>query len=230
MPNSSYLCSTGLRTLYPSTTDAAFDAATGVVAFDVRAVPLLWLAMFRPGDIAEQSITVETDASAVVAEFDFARGEFVEVVPDPEAGASETVEAAAPLAEKGAALAGLDAAVPVLNRLFAAEGALDEHAALLRRAVERSPGAYLTIELDEIEALWEPGTFAPALREALACLDGEAGPGRERLLELTGLRTGRPFPPARLLLDGIDAEDDDHWNLVRLLGASFGADVPWETA
>ncbi|RRR98584.1 hypothetical protein [Glycomyces terrestris] len=232
MPNSSYLCATGLRTLYPSTTDAGFAPATGVVAYDVRCVPLLWLALFRPADLVTQTIVVEDDPDEVFYEFG-PDGDLVEVEPgeddDDEDDDEDVVEATAPLAPKDRALAQLDAAVPVLNRIFAAEGPLDGHAAMLRAAVAAAPGVYVTVELDEIEGLWEPGTFQPALREALACLDGGAAAGRAHLAAISQLREGRPFPPARMLLDGGDGfEDDDHWNFVRLLGANFSAAVPWE--
>ncbi|SDD16416.1 hypothetical protein [Glycomyces harbinensis] len=229
MPNSSYLCATDLRSLYPSTTDKGFDPSKGVVAFDVRCVPLLWLAMFRPADLLTQTITVEADPDATYYTFG-PDGDFVEIETPPEEAEDQNVEATALLAPRDRALAQLDAAVPVLGRLFAAEGPLEEHAAMLRRAVAASPGAYLTVELDEIEGLWEPGTFQPALRAALESLDGEGDPeaGRVHLIELAQLRPGRPFPPARLLLDDGESADDDIWNLVRLLGASFSAPVPWE--
>lgn len=228
MPNSSYLCATGRPSLYPSTTDKDFAPPTDVVAYDVRCVPLLWLAMFRPADLVTQTIVIEPDPDAVHYKFG-PDGDFVEIAT-PE-GEDEIVTATAPLAPKDRALAQLDAAVPVLNRLFAAEGPLDGHAAMLRRAIAAAPGAYLTIELDEIEGMWEPGTFQPALHAALASLDGETDPeaGRAHLIELAQLRPGRPFPPARLLLDEHgEVEDDDYWNFVRLLGANFNAEVPWE--
>ncbi|MFG2919669.1 hypothetical protein ACGF0D_43230 [Kitasatospora sp. NPDC048298] len=216
MANYSYLCSADVASLYPSSQVAGFDSQSGVLAHDVSCVPLLWLALFRPADLVTGVFTVdEEDEDEEEAE----------------------LEATAPLVAKDRALAQLDAALPVLNRLFAAEGTLDGHAALLRQAVEKAPDAYLTIELDEIEALWEEGTFQPALRAALACFDGvsDGGTGmaadRARLIELSQLRPGRPFPPARLLIDGSETRsDDDCWNFVRLLGAAFMAEVPWETA
>ncbi|GAA1695707.1 hypothetical protein GCM10009830_49540 [Glycomyces endophyticus] len=230
MPNSSYLCATDQRTLYPSTTDKGFVPDTDVVAYDVRCVPLLWLALFRPADLVAQTIVIEPDPDAVYYEFG-PDGDFVEVETPAEEAVDQVVEAVAPLVGKDLALARLDAAVPVLNRLFAGEGPLDEHAAMLRRAVADAPGAYLTIELDEIEGLWEPGTFQPALRAALASLEApaDAEADRARLVEIAQLREGRAFPPARMLLgDQTGVEEDDYWNLARLLGASFSAEVPWE--
>ncbi|MFB7476216.1 hypothetical protein [Kitasatospora sp. NPDC056184] len=226
MANSSYLCATDVASLYPSSQVPGFDPRGGVVAHDVSGVPLLWLALFRPADLVTGVFTIDEDD-----------------LDDDEDG---EVEATAPLAAKDRALAQLDAALPVLNALFAAEGPLDGHAALLRQAVEKAPGAFVTIELEEIEGVWEEeGAFQPTLRAALACLDGPGGgdvpdggtdpaadpaADRARLVALSRLRPGRPFPPARLLLDDLEAGEDDYWNLVRLLGTTFDADVPWETA
>ncbi|MFG3340942.1 hypothetical protein [Glycomyces sp. NPDC048151] len=224
MPNSSYLCTTDRESLYPSTTDDGFEPDTGVVAYDVRCVPLLWLALFRPADIRTETILIEADPDATFYEFDEATGDFVETDEEDE---DEEVEAVAPLVAKDLALAQLDAALPALNRIFEAEGPLDEHAAMLRDAVAAAPGKFITVELDEIEGLWEEGAFQPALRAALAAMDGGAA-GRDELVAIAQLRTGRTFPPARLLLADHEPVDDDYWNLSRLLGASFSAPVPWE--
>jgi hypothetical protein len=226
MPNSSYLCTSDQESLYPSTTVEGFEPATDVVAYDVRCVPLLWLALFRPADLRTQTILIEADPDAVYAEFDEATGDFVEFEDYEEE--DEIVEAVAPLVTKDKALAQLDAALPVLNRLFETEGPLDDHAAMLRQAVAAAPGSFITIELDEIEGLWEEGTFQPALRAALAGFDGSAVADRANLIEIAQLRAGRPFPPARMLLADHEPVDDEYWNLSRLLGASFSASVPWE--
>jgi len=228
MPNSSYLCTADRDTLYPSTTMEGFAPATDVVAYDVRCVPLLWLALFRPADLRTQTIVIEADPDAVYAEFDEVTGDFVELEDYEEE--DEIVTAVAPLVAKDRALAQLDAALPVLNRLFAPEGPLDDHAAMLRRAVAAAPGRFVTVELDEIEGLWEAGTFQPALRAALAGFDASADAAAERanLIDIAQLRAGRPFPPARMLLADHEPVDDDYWNLSRLLGASFSGAVPWE--
>jgi hypothetical protein len=137
MPNSSYLCATDRSSLYPSTTEKDFAPPTDVVAYDVRCVPLLWLAMFRPADLLTQTIVIEPDPDAVHYEIG-PDGDFVEIAT-PE-GEDEIVTATAPLAPKDRALAQLDAAVPMLNRLFAAEGPLDDHAAMLRRVPDDRAG------------------------------------------------------------------------------------------
>jgi len=128
-------------------------------------------------------------------------------------------------------LAQLDAALPALHRLFGDEGRLDEHVALLRQGVAEAPGRFVTIELEEIAVMHSSTEeYYAMLRDALASLDEptDVTADRERLVGLAQLRPGRPFPPARLVLDGLDAPDDDWWNHSRLLGTRYLRAVPWE--
>ncbi|MEV5750834.1 hypothetical protein AB0L00_23675 [Actinoallomurus sp. NPDC052308] len=181
-----------------------------VLAEDVFCVPLLWLAMFRPADLVTATFPPEDE-------------------DDEEDG---PIEATAPLAPKERALAQLDAAIPALNRIFDGAGPLDDHAALLREGLASMPGRSVTIELYEIAVLNDEERFYRDLRTALDSLDrpGDLAADRARLADLAQLREGRPFPPARLVLDGLDAPDDDQWNHTRLLGTRFLRPVPWETA
>ncbi|WP_416970890.1 hypothetical protein [Streptomyces sp. 4F14] len=267
MSNSSYLCVSDRPVLYPSSQDPDFVPRTGVVATDAQAVPLLWLALFRAGDLVTKVFTFDEDDD------------------DDEVDEDDVIEATAPLAPKDRALAQLAAALPALARLFPGAPDLAGHAALLREAVERAPGAYVTVELDEIAGLWEgeeEGSFVPALTAALEGFEGVEGgagvadpasghnaeavdpasgagvgavgeggavgageaspasggragraassptPARTALLGLTRLDPAHPFPPARLLLDALEAGDGDYWNFTRLLGTAFAAEVPWE--
>ena len=130
------------------------------------------------------------------------------------------------------ALAQLDAALPALHSIFEGAGRLDDHAALLREGVASMPGRFVTIELYEIAVLIDEEEFYRDLRAALGSLDRAAdlAADRARLVNLAQLREGRPFPPARLVVDGLDAPDDDWWNHSRLLGTRYLRPVPWETA
>ncbi|GAB3990393.1 hypothetical protein GCM10029978_118160 [Actinoallomurus acanthiterrae] len=180
-----------------------------VLAEDVYCVPLLWLAMFRPADLVTATFSPEDE--------------------DDEDG---PIEATAPLAPKERALAQLDAALPALHRIFDGAGRLDDYAALLKEGVASMPGRSVTIELYEIAVLIDDERFYRDLRTALGSLDqpGDLAADRARLTDLAQLREGRPFPPARMLLDGLDAPADDEWNHTRLLGVGFLRPVPWETA
>jgi hypothetical protein len=177
-----------------------------VLAEDVYCVPLLWLAMFRPADLVTATFPPD----------------------DPDDDDEGPIEATAPLAPKERALAQLDAALPALHEIFDGAGRLDDHAALMRQGVESMPGRFVTIELYEIAVLIDEETYYRDLRAALGGLDRPGTADRARLTDLAQLREGRPFPPARLVLDGLDAPDDDWWNHSRLLGASYLRPVPWE--
>ncbi|MDN3355779.1 hypothetical protein [Actinomadura sp. DC4] len=207
MANRSYLFVGDHEGINPGWRAGVPDLGQQVLAEDVYCVPLLWLAMFRPADLVTTTFPPED--------------------PDDDEG---PIEATAPLAPKGRALAQLDAALPSLHEIFDGAGRLDDHAALLRQGVEEMPGRFVTIELYEIAVLIDERTFYRDLRAALGGLDRPGPPGRARLADLAQLREGRPFPPARLVLDGLDASDDDCWNHSRLLGVSFLRPVPWEPA
>jgi len=208
MANRSYLFVSDHDGICPAWVEGVEEPEQLVLAEDVYCVPLLWLALFRPADL--RTTTFPADEDDDVAEF----------------------PVTAPLATKERALAQLDAALPTLNRLFAAEGPLDEHAALLRDGIAGMPGGFVTVDLYEIAVLRDEDAYHRTLRAALASFEepGDAAADRERLVDLAQLRPGRPFPPARLLLDERDAADDDWWNFVRLLGAGFVRPVPWEKA
>ncbi|WP_162906948.1 hypothetical protein [Allorhizocola rhizosphaerae] len=208
MSNNSYLFVSDYDGICPDFVGGIPDLGQTVLAEDRSCVPLLWLAMFRPPDL-------------VTATFQPA---------DPEDDDEDEVKVIAPLAPKDRALAQLQAALDVLDRIFAQEGSLREHAALLRAGVESMPGKFVTINPYEIAVLGGEQEFYDTQRDALASLDepGDLIVARQRLADLTALRLGRPFPAARLALDDLDAPEDDWWNHSRLLGNSFERPVPWE--
>ncbi|WP_405096615.1 hypothetical protein [Micromonospora sp. NBC_01412] len=203
MANRSYLFVTDHDGICPAWADVP-DIANQVLAEDVYAVPLLWLAMFRPDDLATATFPPDDD--------------------------DDEVRVTAPIAPTRRALDQLDAALPTLARLFADEGPLHEHAALLREGVAGMPGRFVTIDPYEIAVLIDERDYYGHLHAGLASLDVPGDPvvDRERLIDLAQLRPGRPFPPARLVLDQLDAADDDWWNHSRLLGSGFQRPVPWE--
>jgi len=137
-------------------------------------------------------------------------------------------ETEAPIAKREIALRQLRDATPFLNRVFAAEGTFDEHAALLERALRDGSGDFVTIELEEIAALSE--TFEDDFRACLATMNGDVSDTAKRnLLEMAGIKTLPHIPPARLFLDGNSVVDPiDQVNLCRILGTSHIRPVPWE--
>lgn len=222
MSNNSYLVFVDEPSLYPSSQVATFSPEADGVAFDVYAIPLLWLALFRPGDIVEQSIHVDADPDAVVTVWDPVTGERRE-----EAEQDEDFDVSAPLVDISIALAQLAAATPRLSHLFDTD--LQPHAVLLAQAIESGERKFITIELDEIEALWEPDTFWPTLTAALASFDvpGDDAQDRQRFVELSSLRAA-PIPAADVLFGSIEPPADEQWNFARALGVGFIRPVPWE--
>jgi hypothetical protein len=212
--NRSFLCASSHREIYPSFVDPSYDSDTRTIATDVYAVPLLWLALFRPEDIVAKTFHVEEDEEGEPA---------------------GDVYVEAPVASRADALSALGTAVPVLNALFKVEGPLDSYADYMARAVADAPGEYVTAELQEISCLYPTEEeFFALLRDALRVMAGIPVEDAKRcLVQVADLRLGRPFPPADMLLTDYAAEDDDHWNHCRILGAGareggIGRSVPWE--
>jgi hypothetical protein len=208
MSNKSYLCVTKRKTTYPSWVGRRYDPDQQTVACDVYCVPLLWTALFRPADIVRKTFTV--DGEKVVTE--------------------------APLATRNKAIRQLDEAVPYFNRLFRREGSLDEYAAFLRQVLQESEYKYVTIELHEIACMTDPAQeYFDIFRIALAGIGEDlSSAAKIRFKNIAWLRKLRKFPPARLVLDGLQsASDSDDANHCRILGAGaqstgFGRPVPWE--
>src|SRR4051794_17579915 len=186
MSSYSYLCSSPLETIYPSFVQPGYDSDQQTIACDVECVPLLWLTLFRAGDLVTKEFTVD--------------------------GGSLTVEA--PLTTKAKALAAMRWARPSLVEAFRDRGSLDPFLDMLAAAITAAPHEHVSIELQEIAALYpSEHAFHTLLRETLTAIEASSPAQTERLVELSQLRPGRPFPPVRLLLDGLTGHDDDHWNL-----------------
>jgi hypothetical protein len=202
MSNYSYLCTSDLETTYPSFVDKQYNPDQQTIACDVECVPLVWLALFRPADLINKTYMVE----------------------------GRQVATTAPLCELATALKHLDEALPYFNAVFSEEGALDEFFALLRKGVAAGDAKYVTIEMQEIACLYSSeqdfyGKFLVALTNIQTKSEHDA---KDLFTKLANMRRGRKFPPARLILDRIKAEDHDIWNHCRILGTSSSRPVPWE--
>ncbi len=195
MPNRSYLCFVDKPSLH--------WAKSRILAMDARAVPLLWLALFRPRDVLRED------------------------GPDED---SEPGLRFAPVAARDTALAQLDAAVPYLNRVFEDQGRLDDHAALFKKVFGRSRLRFVAIDLLEVAYTDDPEAYYQQLLAALTALEKERPPAAARtaLLALAPLRLRKKFPPARCLLDDSRITRDDEWNMARLFGTEWEDPVPWE--
>lgn len=213
MSNRSYLCGTNLQETYPSFVDPDYDPDEQTLACDVYCVPLLWLGMFRPADIVAKTFTVPTDEE----------DETVEVPTE------------APLVERAKAIAQLKESLAYFNKLFAKEGSLDDYHTFLLEVLETADYQYVTIELQEVAALEDSEQeFYDTFRAALAGIGNDFSPeAKQRLVDIAQFQDLEKFPPARMLLDDLEAEDEDYWNHCRVCGAGenvsgLGRAVPWE--
>lgn len=210
MANYCFLCVTNTKTIYPHWTSRRYDADRQIVSSDVYSIPLLWFALFRPADMTRKTFTLEGKKVAVQA----------------------------PLTTVKGSIRQLDDAVPYLNRLFRREGPLDEYAAFLRQALEGVEYRYITIDLHEIAIMERTRKeYYDIFRNVLGCIEGKlmTSPAKGALKQFAGLRKLKKFPPARFILDGLKAvQDNDAEIHTRLLGCGGqssvygGRHAPWE--
>jgi hypothetical protein len=210
MGNCAFLCVTNTRTIYPNWS-RRFIHDRQLVSTDVYAIPLMWLALFRPEDMARKTLTLEGRKHALQA----------------------------PLATVKKAIRQLDEAVPYFNRLFRREGPLDEYAAFLREELEGIEYRYITIDLHEIAIMMEYTlkAYYDEFRIALERIaeNDLSSASKIQFKRIAGLRKLKKFPPARFILDGLKAVNDNDCEIhTRLLGCGGqssmygGRHVPWE--
>lgn len=206
MSNYSYLCSTNIKAIYPAHSDPNYNSEKQTIACDVYAVPLLWLGLFRAGDFLYAELPIEDG----------------------------TVSVESPIVASRTAIARLRRAIPYFNRIFRDEGPLDLHTAALIEAIRSAGRKYVTLEMDEVAAVWDKGPrhFYASLRKAFGFIETETTirAARALLIELANLRLneGRPFLTIARYSSGDMGHGDDEWNFVRLLGARLHRPVPWE--
>lgn len=126
MSNRSYLAASNADTIYPSFAQKGYDAPNQLIATDVESLPLLWLAMFREGDLCRKVFKVQ----------------------------GQEVPAFAPVCTKEKALAQLDQAIPYLSKILPKLGSLKDYGAMFRSAIEPLPYRFVSIELEEIAGLY----------------------------------------------------------------------------
>ena len=115
-----YLCVTPHEGVYPSEHYADFEPEEHILARAADITPLLWLAMFRPGDLRD----VPTRTGS--------------------AGELRRTRETALVTSRHQALTNLHASVAVLDRLL--RGSLSGHAELLHEAMRSMLGGTVTIE------------------------------------------------------------------------------------
>lgn len=200
MSSTAYLCVTGIGRLYPSARDPRFDPARHTIAAGAGAVPLLWFALFRPGDLKRQSVR------------------------PIDGGPEDAVDALAPIAPVDRAVNQLTAAVPALDELFGGRwGSFAGQAKLLGAALRSAGLAYVTIELDEVEAGQDAVAYRENMRRVLRFFDA---PEKEIGAMAGGGENDIVATFARMC--ALDPAADAEANARHIIGARHERPVPWE--
>jgi hypothetical protein len=198
MSNRAYLTACEHERIYPWFGDLAFDRDREVLLACDGCVPLLWMCLFAESDLRAHAFTV--------------RG--------------HTLDKVAPLAERVTAIARLRARKPLLSAWFTRNGGLDAFVDLLATHLEAQPGKFVSIELDEIEALNAEYDMVDVVRTALERLDAEQETCLDLLVPLSTLLEDRPFlPPGEVARSGAR---EDTWNVFRLIGGGWVLETPWD--
>lgn len=205
MANRAYLCCTNLDHTYPSVRNARYREDVHTLASARDRIPLLWLALFAPGNL-------RTDELA--------------------SSDGETARPLAPVAPRREALTRLVGAASRIEKAFPKIGPLDAHVEPFRRMLQSARGKFLTVELDEIRALSSSGrAFDDRLRKALSYLAG--GPVRgiaPALCALSGVEPARRLVPPKELFARARPTKADLFACLSVVGTSHIRDVPWEDA
>ena len=190
MANRAYLAVSNLETLYPSLAEPGYQPERQLVATHTTFIPLLWLALFREKDLRRQ-------------------------VFHPDGG---EIEVLGPLCRRETALGQLKTGLAYLEHIFPGLGPLREYGTMLGRALESVPFDHVTLELEEIGALYpRQHRFGELLTLALRGFDRpaevrfscpdvtKAASGQGGSLDLAGL--GDIPPEIRILLERFQVPD-----------------------
>ena len=176
----------------------AFDPQRDVGLACDGCVPLLWMCLFSVADLYTHDFTL--------------RG--------------HTLTAVAPLAERKQAIARLRARKPLLSAWFRENGGLDAFVDLLAAHLEAQAGRFVSIELEEIEALNDEYDISDVVRTALQRLEDEDETCLDLLAPLSTVLEDRPFlAPQQAARSGAR---EDSWNVYRLIGGGWLLPTPWD--
>ena len=126
MANRAYLAVSNLDSLYPSLAEQGYNPARQLVATQEAGIPLLWLTLFREGDLRRQVLRVNR----------------------------KEIRALAPICRREKALGQLREGIAHLERILPGLGPLCEYGALFGKALEAVDFEYVTLEVGEIAELY----------------------------------------------------------------------------
>jgi len=199
MSNRAYLTCCDHERIYPAFGDLPFEAKRDVALACDGCVPLLWLGLFAASDLRTHTFTL--------------RG--------------QTLTATAPLAERKTAIARLRARERFISSEFVPNGGVSALLGPLVQHLEAQSGEFLSIELEEIEALQAEYDIPAVLTKVLQLLDAEDPACMNLLVPLSTVIESRPFlAPEKAAASGVR---QDLANVYRMIGGGWLAPTPWDS-
>jgi hypothetical protein len=207
--NFAWLTTAAYRHTFPRVRELGYEPELHTVARCAWSVPLLWLPLFRVGDLTVEDVTLED---------------------------GRTLHDPAPVVETKVALKRLARAVPRLNALYPRRGRLNRHAELLRAAVASTNRPFVTLEAFELAWMFSGASGAKRyyahLEQAFAYFDGPDTPQtRATLLRMTpaDIEPDIAFPDPYGYFDR-PVDDSEEADVVEfLLGRAWLRSLPWES-
>jgi hypothetical protein len=202
MPNTAYLVCGLAERIYPSEQEGDYEPEQQTVASCPLAIPMLWLACFRPEDWKVATLKTE-------------EGE---------------IQVSAPSVERRLVQDRLKESVPRLESLFPGSGSFKSHAKAFRDTIASVHHAYryLTIEWDEVSGMSDPAEFDRSASQILKFMAGEEVPeARDLLVAISCFDPDRKMPSVSAIAKQPDLPIEDWNNLYALAGCDYFREVLW---
>lgn len=202
MPNTAYLACGLTDRIYPSEQEGDYEPDQQTVASCPLAIPMLWMACFRPGDWKVATLTTEEGENQV----------------------------SAPSMECRLLQGRLKESLPRLESLFPHSGSFKSHAKAFRDTITSVHHAYryLTIEWEELAGMGDHAEFDRCASQILKFMSGEDVPeARDLLVAISSFDPDRKMLSVSAIAKQEDLPIADWNNLYSLAGCGFARDVLW---
>ena len=142
----------------------------------------------------------------------------------------DDITLSAPIAPVENALQQLQSAIPRLNKMFEALGAIDGYAELLYRAIGSAERRFVTIDWDEIAGMGDEDDFYNDVKVVLAAIEGTSPIelGRDKLFELSGVPKNTKFPHHQIVSKIKREADEELVARASIVGVSWTKRFPWD--
>jgi len=201
MSNNTFLCGSDYKIIYPAFSQKIkyseiYNSDEQTYLESAGCIPLLWILLFKSEDFVTETFITEEG----------------------------NVTVSAPVVEREIAISRIRKDEEFVKSLFNDNGNLSYYIDLFVNHLESNPKfKYISLELQEIEWLYEEGYILELLKTTLNQLNNHDIKGKEGLIELTTVLIDREF---RKLTDEGN-EIQDFWNFFRIMGDGFIRETEW---